>query len=310
MTVSYSTELPREVFVSRVEVIPFTSSTLTDEQFLKGEDLGPVVTLAGELRIPVSLSSAKLPLIIITHGSGGINSANQSWVFDLNSEGYATFLIDSFSGRGLTQVSTDQTKLGRFAGVLDIYRAFEKLSDHPRIDINRVAIVGTSRGGTAAIYTAMKRFQDKWSQKFKALASYPMYPSCFDKIEQDEAITMPIHAFYGEMDDLASKDSCERWIERLSRAGKNATYIEYPNANHSFDSLLGSKTPTVSKGEKTLRNCRISEVSGVLINTDEQKPYSYQDACVSVDPKVGYDPVAAKLAHKSVIDDLKKLFNQ
>ena len=94
MTVSYSTELPREVFVSRVEVIPFTSSTLTDEQFLKGEDLGPVVTLAGELRIPVSLSSAKLPLIIITHGSGGINSANQSWVFDLNSEGYATFLID------------------------------------------------------------------------------------------------------------------------------------------------------------------------------------------------------------------------
>ena len=147
-------------------------------------------------------------------------------------------MIDSFSGRVLKQVSTDQTKLGRFAGVIDIYRAFEKLSEHPRIDINRVAIVGTSRGGTTAIYTAMKRFQDKWSQQFKALASYPMYPSCFDKIEQDEVVTMPIHAFYGEMDDLASNDSCERCIDRLSRAGKNAAYIEYPNANQTQTIVL------------------------------------------------------------------------
>jgi len=143
---------------------------------LSGDKNGLAVTIAGELRFPRTSSANKLPVVIIIHGSGGINSASQSWAYELNQAGIASFVVDSFSGRGLTQVSTDQGKLGRFAGVLDSFRAYEELSRHPRIDPNRVALIGTSRGGTAVIYTAMRRFQKTWSPQFKALATFPLYP--------------------------------------------------------------------------------------------------------------------------------------
>jgi hypothetical protein len=117
-------ELPKDAYASRLEIKTFNSLTLSDDQFLQGDAKGPTVTLAGELRFPREAGSGKLPAVIILHGSGGINSANQSWAYEFNKAGIASFVVDSFSGRGLTQVSNDQGKLGRFAGVLDSFRAY------------------------------------------------------------------------------------------------------------------------------------------------------------------------------------------
>jgi len=303
-----SAELPLDAYASRVEMRPFNSLTLTDEQFLSGDKNGPAVTLAGELRFPRESPPGKLPAVIIMHGSGGINAANQSWAYEFNQAGIASFVVDSFSGRGLTQVSTDQAKLGRFAGVLDAFKAYEVLASHPRVDANRIALIGTSRGGTAVIYTAMRRFQKTWAPNFRALVTFPLYPSCFDRLDQDEDISMPIYAFHGEIDDYASKEQCKAWLKRLDSAGKSVKSIEYKNAPHSFDSLLGSKTPVASKGSQSTSQCHIVEKSGALINTDENKPFSYGDKCVSYDPKTGYEANAANAVHKAVMDELKVLF--
>lgn len=300
-------ELPLDAFASRIEIRTFTSQTLSDEQFLSGDKQGPSVTLAGELRFPRQNAAGKLPAAIIIHGSGGINSASQSWAYELNQAGIATFMVDSFSGRGLTQVSTDQAKLGRFAGVLDAFRAVEELALHPRIDANRIALIGTSRGGTAVIYTAMRRFQQAWSPQFKALATFPLYPSCFDRLDQDEDITVPIHAFHGEIDDYASKEQCKSWLKRLASAGRVVSSVEYKNAPHSFDNLLGSTTPVASMGAQSTRQCHISEQSGLLVNTDEKKPFTYQDRCVTYHPQTGYEPTATAAVHQAVLDALKQL---
>jgi len=301
-------DLPLDAFASRVEIRPFNSLTLTDEQFLKGDQNGANVTLAGELRLPRESSAAKLPVVIILHGSGGINAATLNWSYELNRAGIASFVVDSFSGRGLSQVSTDQAKLGRFAGVLDAFRAYEELAKHPRIDASKVALIGTSRGGTGVIYTAMKRFQKTWSPQFHALASFPLYPSCFDRLEQDLDLTMPIHAFHGELDDYASKDQCKAWLKRVADSGGKATNVEYKNAQHSFDNLLSSQTPAISKGSQSTRLCHIEERSGALLNIEQNKPFAYTDLCVTPDPKTGYDPEASIAVHEAVIKELKQLF--
>jgi dienelactone hydrolase len=280
---------------------------LSDEQFLKGDASGPTVQLAGELRFPVSNTSPRLPAVIIMHGSGGINPASQSWAYLLNQAGYATFMVDSFSGRGLVQVSTDQAKLGRFAGVLDAFRAYEELARHPRIDPKRIAFIGTSRGGTAVIYTAMRRFQKMWSPAFQGWATFPLYPSCFDRLDQDEDITMPMHAYHGAADDYASKEQCKAWLNRLSGKGLAASNTEYPEAAHSFDNLLADTKPLVSKGAQSTRLCRISEQAGALINTEENKPFSYTDRCVTLDPSTGYNPMATRAMHQSVLEHLARL---
>lgn len=301
-------ETQEQHYPSRLELIPFQSLNLSDEQILKGQANGPAVNLAGELRLPSNSKEKKYPLVIIVHGSSGINAATLSWAYQLNAVGIATFILDSFSGRGLTSVSTDQAKLARFAGVIDVFRAFELLSKHPKIDSNKVALIGSSRGGTAVIYAAMRRFQKTWSPDFKAVSTYPFYPSCFDQIDQDEDVTMPIHEYHGDRDDYASSEQCKKWIQRLSSNGAIASSKEYKGAEHSFDNIMASSVPSVSNGAQSTRNCHIIEKEGQLFNTDTQKPFTYKDQCVSLNPRTGFNKEATLDAHHEVIEDLKKVF--
>ena len=303
-------EISEESYAQRIEIIPFQSFNLTDEQILKGEKNPVPVTIAGELRYPLHSNSKKLPVVIIVHGSGGINPANESWAYQLNAVGIATFGIDSFSGRGLKSVSTDQAKLARLAGTIDAFKADEMLQQHPNIDPNKIALIGSSRGGTAVIYTAMKRLQELWSVNFKAVATYPFYPSCFDELNRDEDVTMPIHAFHGEIDDYASKEQCKNWLARLSAKGASVTSVEFKNAAHSFDNSLGPSTPYISKGAQSAQNCHIVERNGMLINESTKLPFTYQDSCVHLDPKTGFNKEATLASHKFVIDDLKRVFFQ
>jgi hypothetical protein len=69
--------------------------------------------------------------------------------------GISTFVIDGFSGRGLTAVGPNQALLGRLNFILDIYRALDILAKHPRVDPERIALMGFSRGGQAALYASL-----------------------------------------------------------------------------------------------------------------------------------------------------------
>jgi dienelactone hydrolase len=126
---------------------------------LAGRSDGQPVTIADELRIPKA-GNDKLPAVILLHGSGGISGAGSmidEWSRELNQLGIATFAIDSFAARGIVSTVMDQTQLGRLNMVADAYRALDLLAKHSRIDSNRVAVMGFSRGGQSALYSAMNR---------------------------------------------------------------------------------------------------------------------------------------------------------
>ena len=113
--------------------------------------------------------------------------------------------------------------------------------------------------------------------------------------------------FRSAADDYASKEQCKAWLNRLSGKGLAASNTEYPEAAHSFDNLLADTKPLVSKGAQSTRLCRISEQAGALINTEENKPFSYTDRCVTLDPSTGYNPVATRAMHQSVLEHLARL---
>jgi dienelactone hydrolase len=86
------------------------------------------------------------------HGSGGFEANTDLWRRQFESLGISTFALDSFSGRGSVSTVVDQSQLGRLNMILDLYRSFVVLAGHPRIDPNRIAVMGFSRGGQAALY--------------------------------------------------------------------------------------------------------------------------------------------------------------
>ena len=301
--------VPKEV-ASRIEIYAIPSVTISDQQFLTGDANGKQVTVAGELRI--AQGSGRLPVVVMMHGSGGVSGVSEAWVHQFNSMGISTFVLDGFSGRGITSTSTNQVLLGRLNFIVDIFHALEILAKHPRVDPDRIVLMGFSRGGQAALYASMNRFQKLWNKSGAQFAGYiPFYPDCATTYNTDTDVTdRPIRIFHGTPDDYNPVASCKAYVARLKEAGRDVVLTEYPDSPHGFDSgLFGFNASLVSNNAQTVRNCHIEEgEGGQLMNADTQQPFSYKDTCVELSPHVGGNPDTAREARKAVAEFLQGLF--
>jgi dienelactone hydrolase len=301
--------IPKEV-AARVELYAIPSLTISDQQFLTGDANGTPVTVAGELRI--AQGAGRLPVVVLMHGSSGVGATTEAWVHQFNAMGISTFVIDGFTGRGLTATGPNQALLGRLNLILDIYRSLDILAHHPRVDPDRIVLMGFSRGGQAALYASLDRFNKLWNKSGAQFAAYvPFYPDCSTSYATDtEVANRPIRIFHGTPDDYNPVASCRTFVTRLKEAKRDVVLTEYPDSQHAFDAgLLGANTITVSANAQTVRNCHIKEgEAGVLMNADTQTPFSYKDACVEFNPHVGGNPLTAEAARKAVSDFLQALF--
>jgi len=301
--------IPKEI-ASRVEIYAIPSLTISDQQFLTGDSNGKQVTVAGEFRI--AQGSGKLPVVVMMHGSSGVSATSEAWEHQFNAMGISTFVIDGFSGRGLTAVGPNQALLGRLNLIVDIYRSLEILARHPRVDPERIVLMGFSRGGQAALYASLDRFNKLWNKSGVQFAGYiPFYPDCSTTYATDtEVAARPIRIFHGTPDDYNPVASCKAYVARLLDAKRDVVLTEYPDSAHGFDAgLLGANTIAVSVNAQTARNCHIKEgEGGVLMNADTQAPFGYKDACIELNPHVGGNPATAMEARKAVSDFLQALF--
>jgi len=288
--------IPKEI-APRVELYAIPSLTISDQQFLTGDTNGKPVTVAGEFR--TAQGSGRLPVVVLMHGSSGVGATMEAWVHQFNRMGISTFVIDGFTGRGLTAVGPNQALLGRLNFILDIYRSLDIL-------------MGFSRGGQAALYASLDRFNKLWNKSGAQFAGYiPFYPDCSTSYATDtEVAARPIRIFHGTPDDYNPVASCKAYVSRLLDAKRDVVLTEYPDSAHGFDAgLLGVNTVTVSANAQTARNCHIREgEGGVLMNADTQAPFGYKDGCIELNPHVGGNPATAEEARKAVSDFLQALF--
>lgn len=295
--------------VARIEVHPFQSTTLTDQEFLSGKKEGKPVVLAGELRIPKT-GTGRLPAVVLVHGSGGIVSFVDAWAQWLNGMGVATFEMDSFTGRGIVSTGNDQAQLGRLTMIGDSYRALELLAKHPLIDPERIALMGFSRGGTVVLYASLQRFQRMHGPAGAAFAAYiPFYPDCGTTyIDEDDMVNRPIRIFQGSADDYQPVAPCRVYVERLRQAGKDAKLTEYAGARHVFD-WEAMKAPTTFEKAQNVSQCRLQEASDHrIINSQTKQTFTYSDPCVKLGETVAYDAQAHSESKKAVQELLTAVF--
>jgi dienelactone hydrolase len=289
--------------IPKYEVIGFESQNLTDHAFLTGKRDGKPVNIHGELRIPPTRSE-KLPAVILLHGSGGWRGTNEEWSKEFHALGVATFLVDSFTGRGITSTAADQDQLSRLVGVLDAYRALEALVKHPRIDGNLVVVMGFSRGGGAAHWTAIKRFYALHGPAGGLMfaAHIALYPTCNRLFIDRDVVDRPIRIFHGAADDYIPAASCGAYVERLREAGKDIAIAVYPGAHHAFDNPKLAE-PIRAARAQTTRNCPVLEESanGRIVNSKTKAPFSYaSDPCVERGATIGYHAQAHADVTKAV----------
>ena len=270
---------------------------VTPETLVRGD--GRLVTaapiaLTGDLTLPAG--AGPFPAVVLMHGCGGLGNAEGGWVDPLVRAGYATFVVDSLTGRGLTEVCGDSRALLSLQRMPDAYGALRVLATHPRLDAKRVALMGFSHGGGATLGSATRWARDRYAPAAGAAfrAFLPFYPAnCGTLYPERLSIAAALRIHVGALDDWTPAAACRRCGRRVRMPRS-----PYEGAHHSFDNV--GRRVTWLPNVDSAAGCRI-EVVRVLGPVQDA---SAVRGCLHKGATLGWSPAATERARRNVLEQL------
>jgi dienelactone hydrolase len=196
----------------------------------------PKVTIDGKLFLPTRTTSKKLPLIMIVPGSLGVAPSHVAHAEILTRAGFATFVLDSFGARGVTSTVSNQTQFSFAASAYDVLAAWKVLAALPEIDATRIGAQGHSRGGSAVLTAATRRFADAVIGNNAALQGVlAAYPWSGHQFLDPRVGATSVRVLMGDADEWCSPMQVQGHCQAIRLSGGDAVMRLIPGAHHSFD---------------------------------------------------------------------------
>jgi dienelactone hydrolase len=207
----------------------------------------------GELRLPNS-NPEQLPAVVIVNSSPGFDGRGAFYADALNLAGIATLEIDMFQGKGLPASLRHNLP--------HVYQTLDYLSRHPRIDANRIGIMGFSWGGNVSVLASSDELARQYSRgELRFAAHLALYPACSkhyalvaDKPGKWKGLKPtvyrrltggPVRILAAGKNDYDSRDRevCAKFIAALpAEVQRHFSLTVYPEATFGWDSRFGSTT--------------------------------------------------------------------
>jgi dienelactone hydrolase len=237
----------------RVEIVAFAS--------LDHDTAGPV-TLRGVLLLPPRATPpGGFPAIVALHGCNGMHATRRGHENELAErlalradpwlrDGYAVLFPDSFGPRGMREICTirhGERTVTATRRRLDALGALAYLASRADIARGRIALVGWSHGGSAALQAANAEdpavapsLDQPNAPFFRAVVAY--YPGCAAPLRAGDRYkpAAPTRIHIGELDDWTPAATCVALGAAMARHGSDLLVTTYPDSYHAFDSPFGS----------------------------------------------------------------------
>jgi dienelactone hydrolase len=280
----------------------FSSENLgTFRKILAGEGQSTPVTISGTLKIPKQVSG-KVSAVIILHGVGGVYEHYFQVAGMLNDMGIAAFVVDSFEPRGI-QSGVEILKEvfhSYCVRISDAYAALELLSTHPRIDRDRIAVLGFSHGATVSLLAPSERIRQSFiADDLRFAASIAYYPSCSMQLQDIDTTDTPVLMLLAEKDNMCPVKACLDYAQRSKNVGADVKVIVYEGAYHGFPVLPGNEIIRVPSLPDS-SNCKIEELV-VLLQNDGTWYYPYRNAILEEVNLYGEDRLECREEGKAIM---------
>jgi dienelactone hydrolase len=248
--------------------ITFQSSTYSDmRQLLAREAPTGAVTVKASLGLPEQAGD-RYPAVIVVHGLGGYRDSNEGYVAAaLRKAGFATLTYDSFAARGTTGAALQGSLGYLLPGVADAFAGLRLLSGGPRIDADRIAIIGFSYGAEVAHLAAFEPLRSALNPGAGRFAAHvAFYPGgTYGAIAETGAHTgAPVLMLLGGKDENLPVAKIESYLAYARAAGAPApietviyrggyhgwTSPDLPSARFYPDLVSTKKCPLILLGRK------------------------------------------------------------
>lgn len=271
--------------------------------------------VVGTLALPPA-TDGRMPAMVIAHGSGGILAGREdAWAARLNALGIATFVVDSFAPRGLQSTSRDQSRLSTMANLADALAALRLLATHPRIDPTRIGVMGFSRGGQVALYSALEPLrQGMVDGDLRFAAHVALYPSCSIPYRAERLSRAPILMLLGGADDYTPAAACRDYAAWFAAKGVPIQVIAYEGAYHDFDIpdpprfLPALQSARGCKAEVDVDSGSVRRLDTGEVLRDQTVISAYFRTCMQRGATMGRDAAALARAEQDVATFLRNAF--
>lgn len=179
------------------------------------------------LELVIPEGDGKFPVVIHYQGTGGNNRRAYKWASWFKSMGVASAIVDNARIRSRPENPSGSMYTEDAAFAWDI------LTAHPKIDTNRFALMGFSRGGQQTL-EAGPHFSGK-----RAVPSFifALYPGGWgpDKCYSTHGKPTEAHIFFGDRDDVDAYEGYGRACRALAYVEPSVKFHELKGATHGYD---------------------------------------------------------------------------